>query len=346
MNRSVEVPLSVLDLSPIVEGGSVGQALNNTLDLARHVEAWGYHRFWVAEHHNIPGVASAATSVVLASVAGVTRTIRVGSGGIMLPNHAPLMIAEQFGTLEALHPGRVDLGLGRAPGGDFATAQALRRNLGSSGDTFPDDLEELRGYLAPGQPGRAVRAIPGEGSNLPIWLLGSSDFSARLAASKGLRFAFASHFAPDYLFEALGRYRSLFQPTSSLEKPYAMVGVNVVTAETDDEAHFLFTSLLQAFLGMVQGRRGPMKPPVESMSDLWSPPERSAVERMVRCSVVGSPATVGKGLRSLVEATGADELMITSPIFDHSKRLRSYELTHPAFAEATNLAEAAMQTVG
>ena len=346
MDGSAEVPLSVLDLSPIVEGGSVAQALNNTLDLARHVEAWGYHRFWVAEHHNIAGVASAATSVVLASVAGVTRTIRVGSGGIMLPNHAPLMIAEQFGTLEALHPGRVDLGLGRAPGGDFATAQALRRNLGSSGDTFPDDLEELQAYLAPSQPGRAVRAIPGEGSNLPIWLLGSSDFSARLAASKGLRFAFASHFAPDYLFEALGRYRSQFRPSTMLDKPYAMVGVNVVAAETDDEAHFLFTSLLQAFLGMVQGRRGPMKPPVESMIGLWSPPERGAVERMVRCSVVGSPATVGKGLRSLVEATGADELMIASPIFDHSKRLRSYELTKQAFIEAMHLVEAEMQVVG
>lgn len=346
VDASVKVPLSVLDLSPIVEGGSVASALNNTLDLARHVEKWGYHRFWMAEHHNIPGVASAATSVVLASVAGVTRSIRVGSGGIMLPNHAPLMIAEQFGTLEALYPGRVDLGLGRAPGGDLATAQALRRNLGSSGDTFPADLEELQSYLAPSQPGRAVRAIPGEGSDIPIWLLGSSDFSARLAASKGLRFAFASHFAPDSLFEALGRYRSQFRPSAMLKTPYAMIGVNVIAAETDDQAHFLFTSLLQSFLGMVQGRRGPMKPPVESMNALWSPPERAAVERMIRCSVVGSPATVGNGLRSLIEATGADELMITSPIFDHSKRLRSYELTHQAFTNVLTVAEPERETVG
>ncbi len=346
MDRIGEVPLSVLDLSPIVEGSSVAQALNNTLDLARHVEKWGYHRFWLAEHHNIAGVASAATSVLLASVAGVTESIRVGSGGIMLPNHAPLMIAEQFGTLEALHPGRIDLGLGRAPGGDFATAQALRRNLGSSGDTFPDDLEELQGYLAPSQPGQAVRAIPGEGSNIPIWLLGSSDFGARLAASKGLPFAFASHFAPDHLFEALGRYRSQFRPSGTLAKPYAMVGLNVVAAETDDEARFLFTTLLQAFLGMVQGKRGPMKPPVESMSRLWSPTERSAVERMLRCSVVGSPATVGQGLQSLIEATGADELLISSPIFDHSLRLRSYELTRRGFAEVVSKPDLILQSVG
>lgn len=346
MDRIDQIPLSVLDLSPIVEGSSVAQALRNTLDLARHVEAWGYRRFWLAEHHNIAGVASAATSVLLASVAGVTKSIRVGSGGIMLPNHAPLMVAEQFGTLEALHPGRIDLGLGRAPGGDFATAQALRRNLGSSGDTFPDDLEELQGYLAPSRPGQMVRAIPGEGSNIPIWLLGSSDFGARLAAAKGLPFGFASHFAPDYLFEALGRYRSQFRPSEALAKPYAMVSVNVVAAETDGEARFLFTTLLQAFLGMVQGNRGPMKPPVESMSGLWSPPERSTVERMLRCSVVGSPATVVEGLQSLLEATGADEFLISSPIFDHSLRLRSYGLTRRAWLQAVPEPDLALQPVG
>ena len=346
MSASSAIPLSVLDLSPIVAGGDAGQALRNTLDLARHVELLGYDRFWVAEHHNIPGVASAATSVVLAAVGSVTRSIRIGSGGVMLPNHAPLVIAEQFGTLEALFPGRVDLGLGRAPGGDFATAQALRRNLGSSGDTFPADLEELQGYLAPAGPGRTVRAVPGEGSDVPIWLLGSSDFSARLAAEKGLPFAFASHFAPDYLFEALGRYRSQFQPSSTLREPRAMVGVNVVAAATDDEARELFTSLLQMFLGMVRGRRGLMPAPVRSMADVWTPAERVAVERMVRCSVVGSPETVGRGLRSLVEATGADELMVTSPIFDHAKRLHSYELTIRAFEQAQQAAESDLQAVG
>ena len=340
------IPLSVLDLSPIVAGSDPAEALRNTLGLARHVEGLGYHRFWVAEHHNIPGVASAATAVVLASVAGATQTIRVGSGGIMLPNHAPLVIAEQFGTLEALHPGRVDLGLGRAPGGDLATAQALRRGLGSSGDTFPADLQELQEYFNPSQPGRKVRAIPGEGARIPIWLLGSSDFSARLAAARGLPFAFASHFAPDYLFEALGRYRSQFEPSATLDQPYAMVAVNVVAAATDAEAHELFTSLLQMFLNLVRGKPGPMPPPVATMGDLWSPSERAAVERMVRCSVVGSPATVQRGLRTLSEATGADELIITSPIFDHARRLNSYTLTRQAWDEAFEGAEAVVESVG
>ena len=328
---SPSIPLSVLDLSPIVEGSDPPHALTNTLDLARHVESLGYHRFWVAEHHNIPGVASAATAVVLASVAGVTRTIRVGSGGIMLPNHAPLVIAEQFGTLEALHPGRIDLGLGRAPGGDFATAQALRRGLGSSGDTFPADLIELQEFFQPSRPDRRVRAIPGEGAKVPIWLLGSSDFSARLAAAHGLPFAFASHFAPDYLFEALGRYRSQFVPSPTLAQPYAMVAVNVVAAATDAEARGLFTSLLQTFLNLIRGKPGPMPAPVESMEDRWTPLERAGVERMTRCSVVGSPDTIQRGLQSLIEATGADELIVSSPIFKHSHRLRSYELTREAF---------------
>ena len=345
-NEMPSIPLSVLDLSPIIEGGNPAQALRNTLDLARHVESLGYHRFWVAEHHNIPGVASAATAVVLASVAGVTRTIRVGSGGIMLPNHAPLVIAEQFGTLEALHPGRVDLGLGRAPGGDFATAQALRRGLGSSGDTFPTDLQELQEYFHPCQGGRKVRAIPGEGANVPIWLLGSSDFSASLAAARGLPFAFASHFAPDYLFEALGRYRSQFVPSRTLAHPYAMVAVNVVAADTDSEARRLFTSLLQTFLNLVRGKPGPMPPPVESMEDRWTSAERAGVERMTRCSVVGSPTTVRRGLQSLIEATGADELIVSSPIFDHGDRLRSYELTREAFDEVQAENQVAVQAAG
>ena len=340
------IPLSVLDLSPIVAGSDPAQALRNTLGLAQHVEALGYHRFWVAEHHNIPGVASAATSVVLASVAGVTRTIRVGSGGIMLPNHAPLVIAEQFGTLEALHPGRIDLGLGRAPGGDFATAQALRRGLGSSGDTFPTDLQELQDYFQPSRPDRKVRAIPGEGAAVPIWLLGSSDFSARLAAARGLPFAFASHFAPDYLFEALGRYRSQFEPSTTLDRPYAMVAVNVVAAETDAEARGLFTSLLQTFLNLIRGKPGLMPPPVAAMDDRWTPTERAGVERMTRCSVVGSSATVQRGLQSLLEATGADELIISSPIFDHGRRLRSYELTRAAFDAVLESLRTEVQPVG
>ena len=326
-----EMPLlSVLDLSPIVQGGTARSALNNTLDLARHAERSGYRRFWIAEHHNIPGVASAATSVVIAHVAGGTSTIRVGSGGIMLPNHAPLVIAEQFGTLDALFPGRIDLGLGRAPGGDFATAQALRRGLGTSGDTFPADLDELQAFLAPAGPGRLVRAIPGEGADVPIWLLGSSDFSARLAAAKGLPFAFASHFAPDYLFEALGRYRANFHPSGQLDRPYAAMGANVVVAETDDEARRLFSSLLQAFLNLIRGKPGPLPPPVDSMAPLWNPAERAAVERMARCSAVGSVASVAESLRAMAEATGVDEIITTAPIFDHAARVRSLELAMEA----------------
>ena len=271
MNPTPDIAYSILDLAPIVTGGTAADAFRNTLDLARHAERWGYTRFWLAEHHNIPGVASAATSVVIGHVACHTKTIRVGAGGIMLPNHAPLVIAEQFGTLESLYPGRIDLGIGRAPGGDGATARALRRGLGSSGDTFPHDLAELMTYFqAPdaGNPlgvrnGR-VRAIPGEGLDVPIYLLGSSDFTAQLAAELGLPFAFASHFAPDYLLHALHLYRSNFKPSRRLERPYAMVGVNVFAADTDDEARRLFTSLQQAFLNLVRGVPGPIPPPVDA----------------------------------------------------------------------------------
>jgi luciferase family oxidoreductase group 1 len=318
--------ISVLDLAPIREGGSAAVALQNSLDLARHAERWGYTRFWLAEHHNIPGIASAATAVVIGHVAGGTSRIRVGAGGVMLPNHAPLVIAEQFGTLASLFPGRIDLGLGRAPGGDQLTAAALRRNLGSSGDTFPRDLMELRSYFRPAAPGQAVRAIPGEGLDVPIWLLGSSDFSAMLAAELGLPFAFASHFAPDYLFAALALYRGNFKPSESLDRPHVMVGVNAFAADTDGQAARLFTSLQQAFLGMVRGRRGLLQPPVEGMGGLWTPAEEAQVERMTRISVVGSPGTARRGLEALVEATGADELMLTGQIFDHAARLRSFEI--------------------
>jgi len=318
-------PLSVLDLSPIVAGSTAAQALANTLDLARHVERLGYQRFWVAEHHGMTGIASAATAVVIGHVAGGTSTIRVGSGGIMLPNHAPLVIAEQFGTLESLYPGRIDLGLGRAPGSDHRVARALRRSLGS-GDTFPQDLMELRSYFRPAELNPAVRAIPGEGLDVPIWLLGSSDFSARLAAELGLPFAFASHFAPAYLLTALEIYRENFRPSESLAKPYAMVAVNVIAAETDDEAFHLFTSPLQQFLNLVRGAPGQIAPPVDDMDDLWTPGERAAVESMVRCSAVGAPETVRRGLNSLIEQTQADELIVTTHLYEHAARLRSFEL--------------------
>jgi luciferase family oxidoreductase group 1 len=329
-----DVPISVLDLVPIRQGGAASEALCNALDLARHVERWGYRRYWVAEHHNIPGIASSATSVVIGHVAAGTSTIRVGSGGIMLPNHAPLVIAEQFGTLEALFPGRIDLGLGRAPGGDQRTAQALRRSLGSNGDTFPRDLAELRSYFRPAEGGQPVRAVPGEGLDVPIWLLGSSDFGARLAAELGLPFAFASPFAPESLFAALETYRANFRPSETLEKPHAMVGVNAFAAETDEEARRLFTSLQQAFLNLIRGHPGPLRPPVDDMDGLWSPAERAHVERMTRVSVVGSPDTVRRGLEAIVEATGADELILASQIFDHRARLRSFEIVADVCREA------------
>jgi luciferase family oxidoreductase group 1 len=317
--------ISILDLSPIREGGTAAEAFRNSLDLARHAERWGYERYWVAEHHNIPGIASAATAVVIGYIAGGTSRIRVGAGGIMLPNHAPLVIAEQFGTLESLYPGRIDLGLGRAPGGDQQTAKALRRYL-KGADSFPQDLEELRSYFRPAEPGQAVRAVPGEGLDVPIWLLGSSDFSARLAAELGLPFAFASHFAPDYLLAALSIYRDNFRPSDSLDRPRVMVGVNAFAADTDNEAHRLFTSLQQAFLNLVRGKPGLLMPPVESMNSRWSPAERAHVERMTRVSVVGSPDSVRRGLETVIEATDADELMLTGQIYDHGARLHSFEI--------------------
>ncbi|RKH36931.1 LLM class flavin-dependent oxidoreductase [Corallococcus sicarius] len=320
------IPFSVLDLSPVVAGGDPGLALRCTLDLARHAEAWGYRRFWLAEHHNMTGIASAATSVVIAHVAGGTSKIRVGAGGIMLPNHAPLVIAEQFGTLETLHPGRIDLGLGRAPGTDQRTAAALRRTLAGSADTFPQDVAELQGYFKDAVPGQAVRAVPGAGLHVPLWLLGSSTFSAQLAAAMGLPFAFASHFAPAQLMSALRLYRSQFRPSDVLQKPYAMIGVNVFAADTDAEGQRLFTSLIQAFLNLRRGRPGLLQPPVDSLDGQINEMELAEIDHMLACTVVGSPDTVREGLQSLIAQTGADELMVTAQIHDHTARLRSFEL--------------------
>ncbi len=335
MNIKPSVPLSILDLSMIREGGTVQQALHETLDLAQHAEQWGYHRIWLAEHHGMRGIASAATSVVIGYVANGTSTIRVGSGGIMLPNHAPLVIAEQFGTLESLYPGRIDLGLGRAPGTDPLTARALRRHLGSNGDTFPDDLEELRGYLQNQDETKKVRAVPGEGLDIPIYILGSSDFGARLAAKLGLPFAFASHFAPDMIFQALDIYRSEFRPSDTLDRPYAMVGVNVIVADTDEEAKYLFTSPLQQFRNLIRGTPGQLRPPVDHIDD-WRPGEVEAVERMLRFAVIGSTKTVDKGLGRILEATDADELITVSAVYDHVARLRSFELLAELWGTRTN----------
>jgi len=321
------IPFSVLDLSPIVEGATPADALRNTRDLAQHAERWGYQRYWLAEHHNMSGIASAATSVVIGHVAAATSTIRVGAGGIMLPNHTPLVIAEQFGTLASLFPGRIDLGLGRAPGTDPQTARALRRDRIETADDFPQDVVELQGYFRPAEPGQPVLAVPGAGLEVPLWILGSSLFGAQLAAHLGLPYAFASHFAPDYLHTALQMYRAQFRPSAQLQKPYAMVGVNVFAADTDDEARRLYTSLQQHFVKIRRNQRGQLPPPVDSMDGIWSAYERMGVEQSLACSVVGSPDTVAEGLRDFVARTGADELMITAQIYDHAARLHSFELT-------------------
>ena len=327
------IPLSVLDLAPIVEGGDAAQSFRNSLDLAQHAERWGYRRFWLAEHHNIPSVASAATSVLIAHVAGGTSTIRVGAGGIMLPNHPPLVIAEQFGTLASLFPGRIDLGLGRAPGSDQVTARALRRPP-EAGDTFPDDVVELMSYFRPAQQGQTVRAVPGEGLDVPIWILGSSLFGAQLAAALGLPFAFASHFAPAMLDRALEVYRSQFRPSTQLAKPYVMLGVNVFGADSEEEARRLFTSLQQAFINLRRGRPGPLRAPVDAFAETLALFERAMLDEMLSYSVVGSAPQVAAGLEAIAARTGADELMIASQIFDHTARLRSYEIAAPAVASA------------
>jgi luciferase family oxidoreductase group 1 len=320
--------LSVLDLAPIVEGSNAAESLQRTVALARHAEACGYRRYWLAEHHNMDGVACSATAVLVGHVAGATSTIRVGSGGVMLPNHAPLVIAEQFGTLATLYPGRIDLGLGRAPGTDQQTARALRQHLTRDEDAFPQDVIELQQYLGEPLPGQAVRAIPGIGTKVPIWLLGSSLYSAQLAAYLGLPFAFASHFAPDYLLQALDIYRRSYRPSAEWPKPHAMVGINVVAADTDAEAARLFTSIQQRFLGMQRGVRGPLPRPIDpaAMEALWNPREKAAVARMLVASAVGSPASVRDQLQQIVDQTQADELIVAGAIHDHGARLRSYAL--------------------
>jgi luciferase family oxidoreductase group 1 len=320
------IPFSILDLAPIAEGSTAADSFRNSLDLAQHGERWGYGRFWLAEHHGMPGIASAATSVLMCHVANGTSRIRVGAGGIMLPNHSPLVIAEQFGTLASLFPGRIDLGLGRAPGSDHTTARALRRNLASDADDFPQDVVELMDYFAD-SPRRQVRAVPGAGLDVPVWILGSSLFGAQLAAALGLPFAFASHFAPQMMMQAIELYRSTFRPSAQCEKPYVMLGFNVFAAPTDAEAAYLATSMQQAFINLRSGRPTRLKPPVEGYLDLLSPPERSMLDAVLSCSAIGSPETVARELGAFVARTGADELMITSQIFDHAKRLRSYEIT-------------------
>jgi len=318
-------PLSVLDLAHVTQGLTPADALHNSLDLAQQAEEWGYQRFWLAEHHNMVGIASAATAVVMGYVAAGTQTIRVGAGGIMLPNHAPLIIAEQFGTLETLYPGRIDLGLGRAPGTDQLTVRALRRHASSS-ETFPQDVLELQAFLGDLQPGQAVQAVPGTGSHVPLWILGSSLFGAELAAKLGLPFAFASHFAPDALLPALQVYRAQFQPSEQLQRPYAMAGINVIAAEDDDASRRLFTSIQQLITNMFRGTRGRLPPPIDDIEAYWSPVEKDQVVKMLSRSFVGSPETVRHGLESFIEETGADELIVASAIYDHSARLRSYEI--------------------
>ncbi|ALJ27846.1 MULTISPECIES: LLM class flavin-dependent oxidoreductase [Stenotrophomonas] len=324
------IPLSVLDLAPVCEGATPGQAFANMLDLARHAERWGYHRYWLAEHHNMPGIASAATSVLIGHVAGGTSRIRVGAGGIMLPNHSPLQVAEQFGTLASLYPGRIDLGLGRAPGTDHATARALRRYFDSA-DQFPQDVTELLHYFEPVQPGQAVQAVPGAGIEVPVWLLGSSLFSARLSAAMGLPFAFASHFAPDAMDEALALYRRDFRPSARLRTPWAILALNVVASESEAQSRRLFTTQQQGFVNLRRGRPGRIPPPVDDIEAFWEPHEKAGVERALACTVLGDPEQVGEGLAAFAARHRPDEMMLTANIFDHAARLRSFELAMQAW---------------
>src|ERR1700739_3318201 len=319
----MSLPVSLLDLVSMQTGETARSAIARSVDLAQHVEEWGYRRFWLAEHHSIAGLACSATPVLIGHVAAATRTIRVGSGGVMLPNYAPLVVAEQFGTLEALYPGRIDLGLGRAPGGDFHTMRALRRDLKQSGDDFPELLAELRTYLGPGFPGQNVKAIPGQGSLVPITLLGSSDFSAQLAAAQGLPFAFAAHFAPEMLLHSAQLYRRLFRPSETLQEPWLMVGVPVIAAETDAAARKLFTTPQQRFLRLIRNQPVELLPPVESMDNLWSDWERAAVESRLGAAIVGSETTVKGGLEKLVAETGADEVIVVTDTWEPEARLDS-----------------------
>ncbi|MDC3417359.1 LLM class flavin-dependent oxidoreductase [Aquibacillus sp. 3ASR75-54] len=321
------VPLSVLDLAPINEGSTAEQSFINSVSLAKHVEKMGFNRYWVAEHHNMPGIASSATSILIGHIAGATKKIRVGSGGVMLPNHAPLVIAEQFGTLESIYPGRIDLGLGRAPGSDQATAYALRRTLNSSAEQFPEQVEELQAYFTGNGP-MGVKAFPGEGLEIPIWLLGSSGFSARLAAEKGLPFAFASHFSPEYTIPALRIYRENFKPSPFLAKPYAMVGVNIIAADTEEKAKWLATSQQQQFLSLTRGNPMRLQPPIDDIDKVWTPHERTAVEKTLdsKSTLIGDPVTVKQKLENFIHETNTDEVIINSQIFHHEDRLRSFEI--------------------
>jgi luciferase family oxidoreductase group 1 len=330
MKRDSEIVLSVLDLAPVREGGSIAESFQNTLTLAQHAETWGYRRFWLAEHHNIVGIASAATSVLIGYVARGTKTIRVGSGGVMLPNHAPLVIAEQFGTLEALYPGRIDLGLGRAPGGDAPTAQALGRDS-ASGERFPEMVQELIHYLGPVSPSQRVQAVPGGGSNVPIWLLGSSTFSAQLAAHMGLPFAFAGQFAPEMMLEAIALYREYFKPSATLKQPCLMIGLPVLAADTDEQAAHLATSTQQRALRLIRGQPIYTPPPVASMEGIWNPAEKRLVERRLAAAVIGGPATVKRKLQEFLKLTGADELILNSDFHRLEDRLRSYEIVAGLF---------------
>ncbi|MET0875728.1 MAG: LLM class flavin-dependent oxidoreductase [Tardiphaga sp.] len=324
--------LSILDLVRVTQETDARGALDNARDLAAHAEGWGYGRFWVAEHHNMAGIASAATSLVVSHIAAGTKTIRVGAGGIMLPNHAPIIIAEQFGTLARLYPGRIDLGLGRAPGTDQITVRALRRTLTSS-DNFPQDVMELQAFFAPAGPNQNIQAVPAAGTEVPLWILGSSTYGAQLAAALGLPYAFASHFAPESLLQALQIYRERFEPSEQLAKPHAMVGVNIIAAESDKEAKRLATTQQMSFVNMFRGTRGLSQPPIDDIETYWSGPEKAQAMRMLARSIVGSPETVRAGIQALVAETGADELMIVSDVYDHQARLRSYELIARANAD-------------
>ena len=319
------MPLSILDLMPVIEGGTVSDAFRRTADLAQHAERWGYTRYWLAEHHNMVGIASSATAVAIGFVASQTATLKLGAGGVMLPNHAPLVIAEQFGTLATLYPGRIDLGLGRAPGTDRATLRALRRSP-SSAETFAEDVLELQGYLDDPRPGQAVCAIPGAGTHVPLWILGSSLYGAQLAAALGLPYAFASHFAPAALREALALYRARFKPSPQLARPYVMVGANVVLAPTDQEARRAFTSVQQSFVRLLRGSRGLLPPPIDDMAGSWTPTEQAQASAMLACSFVGSPQGVQRSMQTFIQETQADELMVAAMLYDHQARLRSHEL--------------------
>ncbi|MGE0704840.1 MAG: LLM class flavin-dependent oxidoreductase [Vicinamibacterales bacterium] len=326
------IPFSVLDLAPVLEGGDAAQAFRNSVDLARHAEASGYERYWLAEHHNMPGIASAATSIVIGHVAAATSRIRVGSGGIMLPNHSPLVVAEQFGTLASLFPGRIDLGLGRAPGTDPVASQALRRSLSSDPNAFGRDVVELLAYFRPAVPGQRVQAVPGAGLNVPVWILGSSIFGSQVAAELGLPYAFASHFAPALLDDALALYRSSFQPSIYLDRPHVMVALQMCAADTDAEADLLFTSVLQAFRNLRRGNPGLLPPPRADVEATLAPHEREELARAFSCAVIGGPDTVRRGLQAMLDRTRADEMILACQIFDHAARLRSYEIAAQARA--------------